>query len=365
MTDDTRGLRDNIIELMNINDGLEPPKFIADPVERNQWIADTVDAAAASPETRKEPVMRIVPPEKPSKADGFTKFAVGFGIAAGLAVVAGVLLWPSERADREEFRPAQEAPRAVATTPSPGTRYEDLDLTVQITDQGFFFDAKSTVKLPWESNGSGDYRVPDIPKKEGDWDYAELGQRLGVLKAAYPEEDFVILEPEANIPYEVVLKVMDSARDESGEPLLAGFGLKHASYVGDTLEWVLIIVVGTPGSNHEQDPAREEALNLVVVMSDEGFHFKTNPLYRMPWMLPSPTDGGPDIPKKNGHYDFVSLQVKLEELKENHPKEKAIVLGAEGQIPYHAFFTMLNTAVHSPTESLFPDVTLTRTELSK
>ena len=55
-----------------------------------------------------------------------------------------------------------------------------------------------------------------------------------------------------------------------------------------------------------------EPLNLTVMITDEGFHFKVSPKHRMSWMaISGPGDTSPHIPREDEGFDFAALSEKL------------------------------------------------------
>lgn len=104
-----------------------------------------------------------------------------------------------------------------------------------------------------------------------------------------------------------------------------------------------------------------EKLNLTVMITDQGFYFKVNPSHRLPWMTAASSSNttGPDIPKNSDRYDFKSLTERLAEIKERHPKEQQITLGAEDDIAYDIIIKAMDASRGSK-QSLFPQVQLTR-----
>ena len=112
----------------------------------------------------------------------------------------------------------------------------------------------------------------------------------------------------------------------------------------------------------QQPPDQNEALNLTVMITDQGFHFKVNPKHRMPWMSQATetASAGPDIPKKDDDWDFEELHRKLKEIKEDHREEPNIVLGAEDDIEFDVLIKAMDFSRGTEEEPLFPVVTLTR-----
>ncbi len=112
----------------------------------------------------------------------------------------------------------------------------------------------------------------------------------------------------------------------------------------------------------QQQPEQNEALQLTVMITDQGFHFKVNPKHRMPWMSQATetASAGPDIPKKDDDWDFAEFNRKLKELKENHREELNIILGAEDDIQFEVLIKAMDYSRGTLEEPLFPAVTLTR-----
>lgn len=127
----------------------------------------------------------------------------------------------------------------------------------------------------------------------------------------------------------------------------------------------VIIEVNSPRMSQvpqQQPPDENEKLNLTVMITDQGFTFKVNPKFRLPWMSMS-TDAasaGPDIPKKDDDWDFKELNKKLKEIKENHREETQLILGAEDDIKYEVIIKAMDFSRGTDADRLFPNVTLTR-----
>jgi biopolymer transport protein ExbD len=118
------------------------------------------------------------------------------------------------------------------------------------------------------------------------------------------------------------------------------------------------IAQGQPQDKQDEN----KALNLTVMITDQGFHFKVNPIHRLPWMSQS-TDSasaGPDIPKKDDDWDFEEFHRKLKEIKDLHREEVNIILGAEDDIAYEVLVKAMDYSRGSSEEPMFPMVTLTR-----
>jgi len=127
----------------------------------------------------------------------------------------------------------------------------------------------------------------------------------------------------------------------------------------------VVVEVNSPRMSQvpqEQPPDQNEKLNLTVMITDQGFTFKVNPKFRLPWMsmATESSSAGPDIPKKDDDWDFKELNKKLKEIKENHREETQIILGAEDDIKYEVIIKAMDWSRGTDTDRLFPDVTLTR-----
>ncbi len=111
-----------------------------------------------------------------------------------------------------------------------------------------------------------------------------------------------------------------------------------------------------------QQQEQNEKLNLTVMITDQGFTFKVNPKFRLPWMSMSTetASAGPDIPKKDDDWDYDQLNKKLKEIKENHREETQIILGAEDDIKYDVLIKTMDWSRGTDNDRLFPNVTLTR-----
>jgi biopolymer transport protein ExbD len=68
----------------------------------------------------------------------------------------------------------------------------------------------------------GAEKPPTVPCKSGgtctsvdDYDWDELASKLGLIKDQYPDDQNVILVPDNNMRYEVLVKAMDVSREDS------------------------------------------------------------------------------------------------------------------------------------------------------
>lgn len=115
--------------------------------------------------------------------------------------------------------------------PQPVEEQDDdppLMLSVAVTDQGLTIMGADAVLNP---EGGGEAAAPADPTAENEptipckerpcagvesYDYAELVRLLALIKDEYPDDENVILVPESRIPYEVLVRVMDAAREDAG-----------------------------------------------------------------------------------------------------------------------------------------------------
>ena len=101
----------------------------------------------------------------------------------------------------------------------PTEEFRTLDLTVSITDQGFYITHSMADKTPQNREG------PTIPlKANGDHDYEELSRLLYQLKsensealanAAFRDVDAIVIQAEGEIDYQTLVSTMDATRSVS------------------------------------------------------------------------------------------------------------------------------------------------------
>lgn len=108
-----------------------------------------------------------------------------------------------------------------STEPPPETDEKPLNLTLIITDEGVTVGGADAILHPEgpppEVDGK---RPPTLPCKGGTcnsvdaYDWAELTRLLGLIKDQYPNDQNVILVPDSRVRYEVIVKAMDSSRED-------------------------------------------------------------------------------------------------------------------------------------------------------
>jgi biopolymer transport protein ExbD len=96
-------------------------------------------------------------------------------------------------------------------------------VSVRITAQGFVLGGVGDLDPRVACKGACDVAT---------YDYEALGGAMVEAKRLHPEEQRVVIAPEAGVPFEVVVRVMDATRDAAGsggkrvslfpQPLLAG-----------------------------------------------------------------------------------------------------------------------------------------------
>ncbi len=103
------------------------------------------------------------------------------------------------------------ASASAAQVEMPKEVEKKLDLTVTITDEGFYL--ASSLAVAHGKNGQG----PTIPKLEtGDYNYSELNKMLYEIKqkaaGVFKDNDQIIIVAEPDIQYQTVVSTMDAAR---------------------------------------------------------------------------------------------------------------------------------------------------------
>lgn len=102
--------------------------------------------------------------------------------------------------------------------PQPSTEKPDeepLNLSVAITDQGFtVMGSDATLKPEGDQKGATlGCSKPDCPTPDS-YDYKELTRLLAQIKDRWEAEENVILVPESQIQYEVLVLTMDATRED-------------------------------------------------------------------------------------------------------------------------------------------------------
>src|SRR5688572_27399280 len=102
------------------------------------------------------------------------------------------------------------------TLPSPGTPPDspnspELQLTLSITPEGFLVTGRD------ERLGANGIAIPCVPAgcaTPESYDTASLANVAREMKARRPDEEQVVVVPASDIPYEVLVRAMDAARED-------------------------------------------------------------------------------------------------------------------------------------------------------
>ncbi|MFT4627789.1 MAG: hypothetical protein ACI8PZ_006476 [Myxococcota bacterium] len=109
-------------------------------------------------------------------------------------------------------------PAIGAPQESSDDKDETLSLSIAVTDEGYTVMGNDPeLKGPEEE---GEEKGPTIPCKQlgcptvAAYDTKELTRLLGKLKDGWPDEENVILVPESDVAYEVLIMTMDATRND-------------------------------------------------------------------------------------------------------------------------------------------------------
>ena len=87
-----------------------------------------------------------------------------------------------------------------------------LLLTVAIAKTGFYVAGAGGV-LGAEAATPEATRPPTIPLRDGEYDYAALGEQMKKIKDQFPNETAVILSADPEVVYDVLIQTMDACRE--------------------------------------------------------------------------------------------------------------------------------------------------------
>ena len=102
-----------------------------------------------------------------------------------------------------------------------------LNLSLAVTEDGITVLGADAVLHPDGAPevAEGEERPPTVPCKSGgtctgvdDYDWGELRRTLGLIKDEYPDDENVILVPDNDMRYEIIVKTMDTSRDNPDAP---------------------------------------------------------------------------------------------------------------------------------------------------
>jgi biopolymer transport protein ExbD len=106
--------------------------------------------------------------------------------------------------------PAALGPEGQLLQELPQEEQKKLDLTVTITDMGFFISSSMAV-LSGDKEGE-----PSIPLLNGEYNYTELSKKLYEIKEKtgnrFNDKDHIILMAEPYINYQTIIRTMDASR---------------------------------------------------------------------------------------------------------------------------------------------------------
>lgn len=136
--------------------------------------------------------------------------------------------------------PWEDAERTIESTlpmigPPSATDYDErppLNLSLLVSDRGLSVMGADAVLFPEGAADTGDDGPPlSVPCISGgactgldDYDWALLSEQLGKVKDEYPDDLQVIVVPESDIPYELIVRVLDHARWAPHLPMDAELG---------------------------------------------------------------------------------------------------------------------------------------------
>ena len=107
--------------------------------------------------------------------------------------------------------PAASGERAEMEKEIPEEQRKELDLTVTVTDQGFFISSSLAVLSGREAN------KPSIPLKDGQYDFELLTSTLYKIKnkagTKFADTDEIIIMAESDITYQTIVQTMDASRE--------------------------------------------------------------------------------------------------------------------------------------------------------
>ena len=104
---------------------------------------------------------------------------------------------------------------AISVSPSP---HPTLGLTVAITDRGYVVAGRSAIlgeeATPLADLGEAGERQPTLARlPDGSYPTGELTELLVRVKSEHPDEQNVVLMPENQVSYDVIIQTMDATRD--------------------------------------------------------------------------------------------------------------------------------------------------------
>jgi hypothetical protein len=98
-----------------------------------------------------------------------------------------------------------------------------LQLSIALTGKGITILGADTIIYPdgKPEFAEGEEKPPTLPCKSGgacqnveDYDWRKLRAKLSLIKDEYPDDENVILVPNSDTQYEIIVRAMDSCRDD-------------------------------------------------------------------------------------------------------------------------------------------------------
>ena len=105
--------------------------------------------------------------------------------------------------------PAASGSEGQTLAAMPQEAVRRLDLTVTITDRGFFISSSLAVL-------TGSKGEPTLPKINGGYDFSGLSEKLYEIKKEavlrFPDHDQIIIMAEEDVDYQTIISTMDASR---------------------------------------------------------------------------------------------------------------------------------------------------------
>ena len=95
------------------------------------------------------------------------------------------------------------------STPDPEKTEDSVNVTLRADATGLTLKCESDTLAPDLLKDLGG----KIPKKDGQYDYKQLTATLKSIKEKYRASKSVVVVPDDNVPYEIIVKILDAARD--------------------------------------------------------------------------------------------------------------------------------------------------------
>lgn len=109
-------------------------------------------------------------------------------------------------------------PGIIANTdPNPPPQAPPLHLVLAVGRDGISVGGADALLAPDGGEATVDCASPCV--EPDDYDLAALQHMLLVVKDAHPDEDSLILQPDAGVPFDVLVAVLDASRSHEGRAL--------------------------------------------------------------------------------------------------------------------------------------------------